>query len=109
MGFADIGKKKEVDPSVTYNAYSVTKTFTALAVLQLFAKGIIEINKPVIKYLPEFTYGPGITVKELLNHTAGIPNPIPLDWILFSRNKKSGIPHVQIVIYTDSVKFRMRL
>lgn len=54
MGFADIVKNKEVDPSVTYNAYSVTKTYTALAVLQLFAKGIIEINNPVIQYLPEF-------------------------------------------------------
>lgn len=81
MGFADIVKKKEVDPSVKYNAYSVTKTFTALAVLQLFAKGIIEIKNPVIQYLPEFVYGPEITVKELLNHTAGIPNPVPLDWI----------------------------
>lgn len=81
MGFADIAKKKDVDSSVTYNAYSVTKTFTALAVLQLSGKGIIDINKPVSQYLPEFTYGKEITVKQLLNHTAGIPNPVPLDWI----------------------------
>lgn len=81
MGLADITKKKEVDSSVTYNAYSVTKTFTALAVLQLFAKGIIDINKPVVQYLPEFPYGKEITVKQLLSHTAGVPNPVPLDWI----------------------------
>lgn len=81
MGFADIVKKKEADLSVTYNAFSVTKTFTALAILQLSGKGLIDINKPVIQYLPEFPYGTEITVKQLLNHTAGIPNPVPLDWI----------------------------
>ncbi|MDX9726896.1 MAG: serine hydrolase domain-containing protein [Bacteroidales bacterium] len=81
MGFADIAKKKEVDSFVTYSAYSLTKTFTALAVLQLFAKGTIDINKPVSHYLPDFKYGTEITVKQLLNHTAGIPNPVPLDWI----------------------------
>ncbi len=80
MGFADIAKKKEVDWSVTYNGYSVTKTFTALAILQLFGKGKIDINKPVSQYLPEFIYGTEITVKQLLSHTAGIPNPVPLDW-----------------------------
>lgn len=81
MGYADISKKKEVDLSVTYNAFSVTKTFTALAILQLSAKGAIDFNKTVIHYLPEFSYGTEITVKQLLNHSAGIPNPVPLDWI----------------------------
>ncbi len=81
MGFADIAKKKEVDSSITYHAFSVTKTFTALAILQLFEKGIININKPVSQYFPEFSYGTVITVKQLLHHTAGIPNPIPLNWI----------------------------
>src|SRR5690606_411132 len=54
---------------------------TALAILQLSGKGLMDINKPVIQYLPEFPYGTEITVKQLLNHTAGIPNPVPLDWI----------------------------
>lgn len=88
MGFADIAKKKEVDSSITYNVFSVTKTFTALAILQLFEKGIIDINKPVIRYFPEFSYGTEITVKQLLNHTAGIPNPIPLNWIHLDNEHK---------------------
>src|SRR6056297_3862955 len=76
MGFADIAKKKEVDSSITYNAFSVTKTFTALAILQLYEKRKIDINKPVNEYFPEFSSGKEITVKQLLNHTAGIPNSI---------------------------------
>lgn len=81
MGFSDIEKKIEVSPSTTYNAFSVTKTFTALAIIQLYEKGLIDINKPVSQYLPEFSYGSEITIKQLLNHSAGIPNPIPLSWI----------------------------
>src|SRR5688572_8283337 len=81
MGCADIKRGKKVDTNTHYNAFSVTKTFTAIAILQLAEKGKIDLDKPVIKYLFDFPYGNEITVKHLLNHTAGIPNPIPLAWI----------------------------
>ena len=88
MGFADISGQKEADANTTYNAFSVTKTFTALAILQLSENGMIDINKPVIQYLSDFQYGTEITVKHLLTHSAGVPNPIPLSWIhLVSENK----------------------
>lgn len=86
MGFADIYKKYEADANTSYNAFSVTKTFTALAILQLSEKGSIDISKPVIQYLPEFPYGKEITVKHLLTHTGGIPNPIPVAWIHLQRD-----------------------
>ncbi len=81
MGFADIGGRKKVDANTTYHALSVTKTFTSLATLQLVERGLLEFEKTVIHYLPAFPYGDEITVKQLLNHTSGIPNPIPLAWI----------------------------
>lgn len=80
-GFADIKGQIEVDSNTTYHALSVTKTFTALATLQLVERELLELEKPVIHYLPAFAYGNEITVKQLLNHTSGIPNPIPLAWI----------------------------
>lgn len=80
-GLADINDKKNTSENTTYNAYSVTKTFTALAVLQLAEQGKIEIEQPIINYLPEFPYPPEITIRQLLNHSSGIPNPIPLSWI----------------------------
>ncbi len=89
MGFADIKHNKAPDNQTTYNAFSVTKTFTALAILQLNEKGIIDINNPVIEYLPDFSYGEKITVKHLLNHSAGIPNPIPLSWIHTDREHET--------------------
>ena len=80
-GFADIKNNKKTTETTTYNAYSVTKTFTALAVLQLAEQGKIDIEQPVINYLPKFPYPSEITIRQLLNHSSGIPNPIPLSWI----------------------------
>lgn len=84
QGLADIKSQKKVDTNTHYNAFSVTKTFTAIAILQLAENGKLELDKPVIQYLRDFPYGTQITVKHLLNHTAGIPNPIPLAWIHLS-------------------------
>ncbi len=88
-GFANIANRIVVDNQTTYHAFSITKTFTALAVLQLAEKGKIDINTPVIRYLPGFSYGEKITVKHLLNHSAGIPNPIPLSWIHLDNEHKT--------------------
>ncbi|MDR2205887.1 MAG: beta-lactamase family protein, partial [Flavobacteriaceae bacterium] len=88
-GFADIANQKTADENITYNAFSVTKTFTALAVLQLAEQGKIDLDNPVIHYLPDFSYGSEITVKQILNHTSGIPNPIPLSWIHLAEEHSS--------------------
>lgn len=80
-GLKNVKSQEPVDDFTTYHLYSITKTFTALSVLQLAEAGKIELDKPVISYLPEFPYGNGITVEQLLNHTGGIPNPMPLNWI----------------------------
>ncbi len=46
-GFADIKNRIQITENTTYNAYSVTKTFTALAILQLAEQGKIDIEHPV--------------------------------------------------------------
>lgn len=93
-GFADIKNQREVDEYTTYRAFSVTKTFTALAILQLSELGKFNIDDSVKKYLPDFPYSSDIRIWQLMTHTAGIPNPNPLSWIhlpeehpTFDRNK----------------------
>jgi len=88
-GYSDIARHKKPDSATTYHVFSVTKTFTALAVLQLQEKGKLDINDPVIHYLPDFPYGREITIKQLMTHSAGIPNPIPLSWIHLERDHDS--------------------
>ncbi len=80
-GQANVGKGKPVDAASQYHVFSVTKTFTALAVLQLVEAGKVELDKPASDYIPDFPYPQEITVRQLLQHTSGIPNPIPLTWI----------------------------
>ena len=80
-GYADIIEKRKVDSNTSYHAFSVTKTFTALAVLQLAEKGMIELDTPIVEHLSGFPYNDNITIRQLLSHSSGIPNPIPLSWI----------------------------
>jgi CubicO group peptidase (beta-lactamase class C family) len=58
---------------------SVSKSFTAFSVLQLVDEGKINLDDPVIKYLPELTMDDArvqkITIRHLLSHTSGIPSP----------------------------------
>ncbi len=80
-GLKNVKANASLDAATTYHVYSVTKTFTALAVLQLAQAGRIELKRPVVEYLPGFPYNKSITVEQLLSHTSGIPNPMPLRWI----------------------------
>ncbi len=64
-----------------YGMASVTKSFTALAVLILEEEGKLSIGDPVVKYLPEFkvpndVYNHAMTIQHFINHTAGLP-PTP--------------------------------
>ena len=80
-GFRNIASKTRVDSSTTFNLFSITKTFTAISILQLAQSGSIELNRPAYDYLPEFPYPKQITILQLLYHSSGIPNPLPLRWV----------------------------
>ena len=68
-------------PETTLMAYSMTKTFTAVAVLQLVEQGNLGLNDQIDRYLQTPYGGHHISIRQLLDHTSGIPNPIPLRWV----------------------------
>ncbi len=80
-GFADVIYQKPTNEETTYKAYSVTKTFTALAILRLAEQKKLTIDDSVANYLNGPPFLSEITIRQLLAHSAGIPNPIPLPWI----------------------------
>lgn len=80
-GWADVGRRVPMDAATTLMAYSMTKTITAAAVLQLVGAHKVGLDDPVAQYVDSLPYGPDITVRQLLSHMAGIPNPIPLRWV----------------------------
>ncbi|MGC2461932.1 MAG: serine hydrolase domain-containing protein [Steroidobacteraceae bacterium] len=81
-GWADIRNQRAMTCATTLMAYSMTKTFTAAAILQLVEHASLALDNEVDEYLPDSPYvGHGITIRQLLDHTSGIPNPIPLRWV----------------------------
>lgn len=71
-GYADAAAKAQNSTSTCFNAASVTKPFTSLAVLQLVQGGKCRLSDPVKNYLTDFPY-PDITIRHLLSHTGGLP------------------------------------
>lgn len=80
-GIADLATNRPVDARTSFHGFSVTKTMTALAVVQLAQAGRIRLDDPVRTYLPSMPYSGAIRVQHLLTHTAGLPNPLPLSWV----------------------------
>ena len=78
FGKAD-DNQRAVTPQTPFRIGSATKSFTALAIMQLIEAGKIELNAPVQRYLPWFTLKDAhaaaqITVAQLLHQTSGIPS-----------------------------------
>lgn len=61
-------------PHTKFCIGSVTKQFTATAILQLHQQGLLNVNQAISTYLPDYPKGEQITIHRLLNHTSGIPN-----------------------------------
>ncbi|WP_246097675.1 serine hydrolase domain-containing protein [Streptomyces botrytidirepellens] len=76
-GVHDLRTNRPADPAARFRAGSVTKVFTAAVALQLVAEGRLDLNRSARSYLPELIPASykKVTVRELLNHTHGIPAP----------------------------------
>ncbi|MGB6192354.1 MAG: serine hydrolase domain-containing protein [Terracidiphilus sp.] len=71
-----------IDSSTAYNWASITKTMTAIAILQLRDRGRLSLDDPAVRYVPELrevhdAFGAidAITIRQLLSHSAGFRNP----------------------------------
>ncbi|MEA3287497.1 MAG: serine hydrolase [Candidatus Marinimicrobia bacterium] len=79
FGYADLEKETPLSDHSSFRIASISKTFTATALMQLRDAGKLRLDDPVIKYLPWFqikqTYPdqPPITIRQLLTHTSGLP------------------------------------
>jgi CubicO group peptidase (beta-lactamase class C family) len=82
-GYADLEKKVRVTPQTLFGIRSITKTFTAVAILQLRDAGKLQLDDPVANHLRELhilKHSPGsppVTIRELLTHTSGLQRDPP--------------------------------
>lgn len=83
FGYADKEKAIKATPKTKYRAGSITKVFNAIAVMKLAEQAKMDIDKPLVTYLPEFSvksrFGStnGITPRTIMTHHSGLPG----DWI----------------------------
>lgn len=73
-GSADPGGKHALTTRSSFNLASVSKQFTAAAILILSESGQLRLDDPVADHLPELACFPGVTIRHLLNHTSGLPD-----------------------------------
>lgn len=78
VGVLELGKPDRVNGHTSFRLASISKSFTAAAVLQLAQRGLINLNDPVVRHLPFFASRDSersnrITISQLLSHTSGIP------------------------------------
>ena len=91
-GVADISSKDPITKDTVFRIGSITKTFTAIAVMQLWEQGLVELDAPANDYLRSFRLIPTdtgfrpATVRHLLTHTAGIGY-----WLRFSDLLRPGV------------------
>jgi D-alanyl-D-alanine carboxypeptidase len=74
-GVHDLRSNRPADPAARFRAGSVTKVFTAAVALQLAEEGLLDLDRTARSYLPDLIPAAykNVTVRQLLNHTHGIP------------------------------------
>ncbi|WP_460669277.1 serine hydrolase domain-containing protein [Kocuria himachalensis] len=83
FGTADLAGDVPATPGTAYPWFSMTKPVTATAVMALAETGRLDLQAPVDDYV-DFLRSPGTsrpTVEQLLTHTAGLSNPLPIRWV----------------------------
>ena len=72
-GLQNVLSGEPIDSNTAFHLASVSKTFTAMAILKLWENAALELDDPVTKYLEGFPF-PLITIRNLLSHRSGLPN-----------------------------------
>lgn len=73
-GYENVETKAPMPVGGLFYIYSITKTFTAVRVLQLAEQGAFSLDDPITRHLQELTLPSTVTIRRLLNHSSGLPN-----------------------------------
>jgi D-alanyl-D-alanine carboxypeptidase len=77
-GHRDLTQRFPANEDTIYNVGSVTKQFTAAAIMVLQQEGKLSVNDSLAKYFPAYPYAKQLTLRNLLNQTSGIPDYVYL-------------------------------
>lgn len=101
-GVSDIENRAPVTERTSFRIGSTTKLFTAVALLRLVDQGKLSLDDHLSKFIPDFPRGDEVTLRQLLNHTAGIANYFsPED---YSRVTRADWTTDQLVVHIAGLK-----
>lgn len=86
FGLANETTKDKLNENSIFELASVSKQFTAMAIMILKEKGKLNLDDDITKYLPELSFYKDISVRNLLNHTGGLPDYLELMDSLFDKS-----------------------
>src|SRR5205085_1160736 len=81
-GDARLDPKTPATPQMRYSIGSISKQFTAAAILLLQEQGKLSLDDKVSKYVPELTRANEVTIRQLLSHTSGYQDYWPQDYVM---------------------------
>ena len=93
-GQARLSPAMDATPQMQYSIGSISKQFTAAAVLLLAQEGKLTLDDPVSKYLPELTRAREVTIRMLLSHTSGYQDYWPEDYVMTSMMVPTTAQHI---------------
>ena len=93
-GLAHIDPDKPATPEMRYSIGSISKQFTAAAILLLQQEGKLSLDDAVGKYVPELTRGGEVTIRQILSHTSGYQDYWPEDYLMTPMMKPSTAQYI---------------
>lgn len=105
-GLADLETREPITPQTNFCIASISKQFSAVALLQLEERGLLSMNDPLSKFFPEFhaPFYDSITLHHIMSHTSGLPDARPRtdrNFVLYSTDVES----CQYLIDLDYLNF----
>lgn len=112
-GLAEVEHDVEADENTIFRIGSITKQFTAAAIMRLVEQGKLDLDDPVTKHVPGYnTQGREITVRHLLTHTSGIKNYTELRRVMvdepereFTHEEMLGMVQNEPLAFEPGTKF----
>ncbi|MBQ3481586.1 MAG: beta-lactamase family protein [Oscillospiraceae bacterium] len=93
LGFRDPENTLPITEDTIFQLASVSKTFTAAAVMLVIRQGLLSLEDKITMYFPELTAYEGVTVRHLLTHTGGVPDYFDdADWFIKIWKEEKRVP-----------------
>lgn len=93
-GNARLDPKTPATPAMRYSVGSISKQFTATAMLMLVQQGKLKLDDKVARFFPELTRANDVTIRELLSHTSGYTDLWPQDYVMPYMHASTTVAHI---------------